>query len=517
MQDIQFDMFEVQLGAAILMQFRTGTGIVRVLADAGVKAKGYKPDHVLKKLLPLLDETGDRHIDLMIGTHYDEDHLIGLVPIIEEDTITIGEAWMPPIVNDSEPIALDAPVRPAHLLAHQFAGEAGSARLKAYLAAKHADCELLAGLEGKGDLVPDRVEAFKANLLSPQMETLEGLEYFRGQIDEAHEGCGEAGGVDPDPHPDVEAMIADFRRGPPPSHRLFWDESLGSYFAMHLNRKAVDAMTAALQIYNLNELRQGAAEDAVNASALHDVVQALSKKNVPIRSEIIDDGEPRRYRWDTGRRRFLLSANPIAASDLSFTLLGPSRWLVNKHRERLPVEYAAKIALSFVGKLRGITPSNQLSYIGRFDYKGQGILIAGDAGCVDFKPPRGKYYQKLLDALLPLHIIQIAHHAGLNDHFYRVLWAANYAAQTDPSLLLLSHAAHDKTRPSPEFEDFLLSTLKEGDDVKLLFTSTPKPDKVAAYRDAFYPVKGDQANVGDIQVVFGDDKWTVTAHAVAAP
>ena len=202
---------------------------------------------------------------------------------------------------------------------------------------------------------------------------------------------------------------------------------------------------------------------------------------------------------------------------LSFTLLGPSRWLVHKHRDRLPVEYAAKIALSFVGKLRGITPSNQLSYIGRFGFKGQGVLVAGDAGCVDFKPPKGKYFQKLLDALLPLHIIQIAHHAGLNDHFYRALWAANYAAQTDPSLLLLSHAFEDKTRPSPEFADFLLSTLKEGDNAKLLFTSRPTRDKVVDYLDAFHPVVGVEAKVGDIQVQYADDAWTVTRHAVAAP
>jgi hypothetical protein len=207
----------------------------------------------------------------------------------------------------------------------------------------------------------------------------------------------------------------------------------------------------------------------------------------------------------------------MPTDSLSFTLLGPSRWLVDKHRDRLPVEYAARIALSFVGKLRGITPSNQLSYIGRFDFKGQGILVAGDAGCVDFKPPNGKYFQKLLDALLPLHIIQIAHHAGLNDHFYRVLWAANYAAQTDPSLLLLSHAFEDKTRPSPEFADFLLSTLKEGDDAKLLFTSRPTRAKVVDYLDAFHPVVGVEDKVGDIQVQYVGDACTVTRHAIAAP
>lgn len=171
-----------------------------------------------------------------------------------------------------------------------------------------------------------------------------------------------------------------------------------------------------------------------------------------------------------------------------------------------------------MGKLRGITPSNQLSYIGRFNFKGQGILVAGDAGCVDFKPPNGKYFQKLLDALLPLHIIQIAHHAGLNDHFYRVLWAANYAAQTDPSLLLLSHAFEDKTRPSPEFADFLLSMLKEGDDAKLLFTSRPTRDKVVDYLDAFHPVVGVEDKVGDIQVQYtGEPFPSVAALSTACP
>lgn len=32
------------------------------------------------------------HIDLMIGTHYDADHLAGLVDIVENKMICIGEA-----------------------------------------------------------------------------------------------------------------------------------------------------------------------------------------------------------------------------------------------------------------------------------------------------------------------------------------------------------------------------------------------------------------------------------------
>ena len=39
---IQVDMFEVQLGAAVLLQFRNDKGLVCVLADAGVRAGSAK-------------------------------------------------------------------------------------------------------------------------------------------------------------------------------------------------------------------------------------------------------------------------------------------------------------------------------------------------------------------------------------------------------------------------------------------------------------------------------------------
>ena len=75
MPSIQVDMFEVQLGAAILLQFKVGDDVVRILADAGIKTSRYPKDHVLKKLLPILSKGNARRIDLIIGTHYDEDHL----------------------------------------------------------------------------------------------------------------------------------------------------------------------------------------------------------------------------------------------------------------------------------------------------------------------------------------------------------------------------------------------------------------------------------------------------------
>ena len=154
MNNIQLDMFEVQLGAAVLLQFATPSGsTVRVLADAGVKASGYPVDHVHARLAEAFASFGNapRRLDLVIGTHYDEDHLGGLVPIINDTSIEIGEAWLPPVANDMEMHALEESVQDRHLLANQFAAEDGETKLDDYLRKKRAICEELRELERTAD------------------------------------------------------------------------------------------------------------------------------------------------------------------------------------------------------------------------------------------------------------------------------------------------------------------------------------------------------------------------------
>src|SRR5262249_20335878 len=87
---------DVQLGAALLMQFRNTDGqVVRVLADAGVDPRsGYQQNHVLG---PLNQAMGDfdptnKRIDLVIGTHYDADHLEGMIPIVSDRSIEISSS-----------------------------------------------------------------------------------------------------------------------------------------------------------------------------------------------------------------------------------------------------------------------------------------------------------------------------------------------------------------------------------------------------------------------------------------
>lgn len=168
-----------------------------------------------------------------------------------------------------------------------------------------------------------------------------------------------------------------------------------------------------------------------------------------------------------------------------------------------------------MGRLEGITTSNQLSYIAKFQFNDQGILISGDAGCVDFVCNRNIYYQKLIESLLPLSVIQVAHHAGHNHHFYRVLHRAGYFSQEGPSFLLISHATRDIHRPSDAFEEFILKVLDSGSDPKLLFTSVPCQEKVSKYKNSIHSVVGDCNDVGDVCIKYEKELWSVVSHAIS--
>lgn len=536
MPQIQVDMFEVQLGAAVLLQFQVDGRRVKVLADAGIKASGYERDHVLRKLLPILDEGGDRHIHLVIGTHYDEDHLAGLVSVIEHEDITIDEAWMPPVANDAEPHALDAPLSEGDLLAHQFYGNEGGARLARYVRTKRADVETLRVFEGDCELHNEQsLYGLRRNWLAwPSRERpvedgfenviSEDLQFLRRQIEqpEAPDEHDHAVGLDVEPAPEVEEAVAWARRGPL-APEPFWPgrpSALSLDHQLEIRKRVAELApdAAAAQRLTFAEIRKSSAEDAINAAALHEVVSALRRKRVPIRTEIIPDGEPRRYAWRGDLRRFVPAAR--GGAEPTLTLLGPSRGLVRKHWNRLPVEQATRVALSFVIPIKSITPSNQLSYVMRFQHAGQGMLVSGDAGCVDFKVDRTRYHPRLLQALLPLHVVQVAHHGGANGHFYRVLDAAGFADQTDHAYLLLSHATDDRHRPSEEFRLFLLGALGRGEGVQLLFTSRPKPEKVRDFLEAIHPVVGHEGDRGDVRLVFSRGRfrkgsWEVASHAVA--
>jgi hypothetical protein len=225
-------------------------------------------------------------------------------------------------------------------------------------------------------------------------------------------------------------------------------------------------------------------------------------------------GNPRRFVWNNELQQFVGGAK-MRAQGPELTLLGPSDDLVRKHWNRLPVGRSASLALYSMIPLKYITPSNQLSYVIRFAAERQRVLISGDSGFVDFKNGRnGPYYSKLISALRRLNVLQVAHHAGNNAHFYRVLLEAGYGRQRRLSYLLLSHAKDDVFRPSERFGEFVEEFRRERSKVQMLFTNRPQRQKVQEYRSMIAPLVGPSLPSGDARLTFHRGGWHVEKHSI---
>lgn len=524
MPKIQVDMFAVELGLAMLLQFDTGQDKICVLADAG--SKKYNVNDHLKAAL-VSSSGSPLRIDLMIGTHYDGDHLNGLVDIIKNPNIQIGEAWMPPVANDSQPPELNFALEDENLLGIQFAEEDGDATLEDYLRFKANMCESCfdkeqvyekaRGLTRESDRTTEISEMETLRKMGQKYDpNIEGERYFRAHLEDARQTLGalsmghadhEIRGVN-----EVDAkMEAEFER--------LRRTRLRKNGTMHLDHFPDFAHYKNVPNFGdsraLAHIRAAAAEDAINAKALAKVVKALKARNIPTRFATIEDGRPRKFSWNAHKRRFEARSNTSEGAP-NFTLLGPSKGLVKKHWNSIPI--GAYTYASFLKSvpIEKITPSNELSYIGVFECLDQRILISGDAGCVDFRPAKNKpFHQKLIDELGKLDIVQIAHHAGHNAYFYNSLLASQFVDQANAAYLLLSHRTDDKYRPSAVFREFIEKLKKGPDEIQLLFSSKPREQKVRDYKDLCAPTVGRSAKNGNVRLVFENGTWEVASHKVS--
>ena len=515
---IQVDMFEVQLGASLLLQFQTAEGeTIRVLADGG---QGLPEIDIHEKLIAALESFGDgqRRIDLLVGTHYDADHLDGLIPIIDDPSFAITEAWLPPVANDVEPHAVDDALGDDHLLPHQLNSPEGHRVLARYLDAKAQICQLFRPRDGERGPEASRIESADVDELPRLRDRF--VQYRSDAVRELQpDADGEAfthadeNTFDPaTPRKlmkDMDWFWSPYD-GPWRYHELFAQSDLPELSKGMLRKVRPHSVAAR----NLAGIRKSAASDAINAISLTRITNALRARNIPIRSHTINDGTPRRFVWRAGSRRFE-GGYHLSEQGPTFMLLGPSKGLVRKHWDRLPIGVYAEVAFYSLGVLKSITPSNQLSYVMRFSAEDQGILVSGDAGCVDFKPKGKKpYYPDLLKAMSPLHVVQVAHHAGNNDHFYRVLDAAQYPMAVAQSFLLVSHATHDRHRPSEEFRKFVEHVRRDPEIVSVLFTTQPLPDKISDFASLVHASVGSIAQEGDVCLEFQSGAWTVNKHAI---
>lgn len=564
---IQVDMFEVQLGAALLLQFQLENGqVVRVLADAGVdKTSGYQINHVFKKLFDasgkptnIWSDFSEKRpkLDLIVGTHYDADHLRGLVPIIEKLDLEIDEIWLPPIQDDDGEVSVGSVSGGNASLVKRLMAEGGEAVLAGYLSKRLeriADVDRVyeKGLtewrqESDGELmgrVIDEHKALRNQSQRLERELLANPDQLTSYFELQRSAAAQALDQFDDEHEHEHLEEQDQRFVDAVEHLKYYENSwriegmyvLGSAshdivaFERLLPRWHNEAILRSDRLA-LETIRKSAANEAINATNLAEVVNAIKRRHaaggsrIRIVSEAIPQGEPRYFRWNG---KAFQEANPSSKGELGFHLMGPSHELIAKLHEKLPIGTYI-LAYRTEGLMSGtVTPSNRLSYVIRFHLQEQTILVTGDAGFTDFAPARTKnYYPKLLDLLKPLHVVQVAHHGGMNHRFYEALNAGGFPSQNDWSFLMLSHATNDTTRPRAEFSRFVaLFRNDKRNDVSVLFTSKPTYDKVDTILDLIHPVVPGSPigrESGDVRLSFpleadperAGTQWRVRQHYV---
>jgi hypothetical protein len=549
MKTIQVDMFAVGLGAAVLTQFALEDGsIVTVLADGG---SGH--DHPVEGVLRRLEEAlgsfrsgRSIRIDLIIGTHYDGDHLKGLLPIAQDESIEIGDVWLPPLKNDTEEIL--HPPEADDFLAGQLFDDRSGVVLLNYLDDKAAQVEELARLEREA-------VAFVQERSREGPAIREWRLPLPGYLDADWSSVKDMAGLRRELRSDapipgrVEAYRAFFEAHEADAARR--TDGGRAHESATYDSRYVDALDLARGVRNhwslrakgrremlldvesypdrvriapaaLARIRKSIASGAITASHLAKVVEALRNRKRPVRPRcvFVADGRPSRFAWAPSKGRFV-GREEGGDTDLTLTLLGPSEQLVEKHREKLPVgTYLYSVMHQDEPiHLESITPSNQLSYILTLEMSGQRILISGDAGCYGFKDDGREYYEELLKPLTPLHVVQVAHHAGHNYDFYNALLAAGFGNQEVRPFLLVSHAKLDEHRPSPAFREFVARVRRKGEEAALLFTAVPDVSKVEDYDELIHqPVpSGAGAEEGDIRLGYRADSnpvWIVERHSV---
>lgn len=563
-QLIQIDMFEVQLGAALMMQFRVEDQdgrerIVRVIADAGdYRPNGKNPIDVLNR--KLRDAGGGPsdvwtsfssappRIELIIGTHYDADHLAGLVPIIDHHAWTIDEIWLPPVRSDDNADGGDGS------LVRQLLAASNGEVLAQYLNVRRSRIEHVREIQNEiyehvieperlvqefgeaiGPAAAYRDSGFRFDEALARADRILELAREREQsgTDEhfvaLHHGNGVADehtGSHGDEEHDGDALDRFFAHlqayafDPRSPRRPFygWNEMPTSY----QQRRWRTLQAARLDMLTLETIVKSTASEAITATSLDAVVQAVRRRPPasPIRvcSEAIDAGQPRYFQW-TGDR-FEEQEDASNDTGLGFHLMGPSRGLIERLHDKLPV--GALMWLRAADPLASdtVTPSNRLSYVMRFHLGPQRILVSGDAGFTDFRPSGRKPFHPALMALLDrIDVVQIAHHGGLNHRFYQALYAARQHLQAEPSYLLLSHATHDKSRPQPQFSHYV--SLFQPGISQVLFTAQPQAAKITpVVKAAAAPVvpSSAQAPQGDVRLSYDPSPdargWNVRKHAV---
>lgn len=516
---IKITMYSVGLGAAMLLEFRRSDRTVRVLTDGGDAGAGIRvADEVAAALGPVGGAVGPAQpLDLVIGTHYDEDHLDGLTELVGRGvTIPVREIWLPPVADDTlsgsgpTDVTGRAP-KDEDTLATRFAAEGGREAFGTYLRDKAATLDHLDEFEQIFELSSgtDEPDADSFRDLRGRDEAL-GLTRFRRVRGAARRRLAVSG---------VEHLSGGdvLETGALATH---------ARYVRHLSRRDVGPMErlrfatrgpaeGPLLEMAVASIRNAVCTDAINAGALIRLVEALRARPGIRRRQIwCEEGQPIEFGFDGASGRF--DRRSVRGPGPRLTLLGPTERLVAERRDILPVGILAMTRLHPYERLKDLTDSNQLSYVVRFDHDEQGVLITGDTGFDGFAVGSDsvrRYYPHMVHHLRDLSVIQVPHHGGICRHFYRVLDDAGFPQRSKPVYLLLSHEQGSAHRPGDQFMNYAAS-LGTGHPARLLFTAMPRADKANELRNlAESATIAPGALFGDAVLEF-ESTWRVVLHSV---
>jgi hypothetical protein len=554
MRKIQVDMFAVGLGAAVLTQFSLKDGDrLTVLADGG-GLTSTNPNAVVKKLPDALKgfkQDSKLRLDLIVGTHYDADHLKGLIPIIEETSIEIGEIWLPPVRNDGPKIpgAIDAD----EFLAQLFFDDSDGKLLPDYLWDKAYQVAELYELERKTfEIIKNdngRIPLFTYSeegqipmstdelpRKGSEIDHTEMLRLFRSffesHITHATARTGarsvhETASYDSNYLRELEDWKAIRTR------RDVYDLWPDFFYFEYLFKRIVKEAPSRARVVPaaLASVRRAKSEDAINGTYLIEVINALRKRSQHLRPQchFVSGDRPSEFVWSSTERRFLIREDE-AKGKVILKLLGPSDRLIQQLSDKIPVAaYAfALMRISDLTYRESITSaSNRLSYIFTLEMDRQKILISGDAGCYGFRGKNNEFSEELLLPIASPQVVQVAHHGGRNYDFYHALIAAGFGNAKGPVFLLLSHEPRSKHRPSDAFREFIELVKAKRREVHLLFTSKPSEAKVHVYKDCIYSAVSEVSEEGDIRLLYGyrqrrslrflrKAEWQVQKHSIKA-
>ena len=516
---IKITMYSVGLGAAMLLEFRRSDRTVTVLADGGDAGAGVRvAEEVTDALGPIGGAAGPaRPLDLVIGTHYDEDHLDGLTELVGRGvTIPVREIWLPPVADDTlsgsgpTDVTGRAP-KDDDTLAVRFAADGELEAYDAYLRDKAATLDQLDKFEQIFELrsETDEPDAGSSRDLRGRDEAL-GLTRFRRVRGAARRRLAVSG---------VEHLSGGdvLETGALAMHaRYVWDLSHPDVPPIELMRFAARGpVERPLLEIAVASIRNAVCTDAINAGALIRLVEALQARPEIRRRQIwCEDGQPIEFGFDGASGRFDRSS--VRGPGPRLTLLGPTERLVVERRDLLPVGTLAMTRLHPYERLKKLTESNQLSYVVRFNHEEQGVLITGDTGFDGFAVGSDgvrRYYPRMIRHLRDLSVIQVPHHGGICRHFYRVLDHAGFPRMSKPVYLLLSHEQGSAYRPGDQFMNYAAS-LGAGHPARLLFTALPRADKASALRPLAEPATIVPAALPGDAVLEFNGTWRVVRHSV---